>query len=132
MKRTMMPIPTFKVWDTQERKWVHGFIITQDGLLCRPEHLPGGDISVKYWSGRYIACVFINRKDKDGTEVCCGDIIEKHGARYLVRYFDDSGCFGGERLDKPGFFYWLVGITLSHVIGNRFENPELLPEKESN
>lgn len=79
---------------------------------------------------------YINLKDKNGKEIFEGDIVEvSHSAWHLnceVKYFEQATCFGIESLDKIDkgvrkSFKNVIeeGLTVK-VIGNIYENPELL------
>lgn len=73
-------------------------------------------------------------KDKDGTDIFEGDILEGMGSRFLVeRVNEREVCFNGLFLrdispNRSGFTSvtdaWLS--RASKVIGNIYENPELL------
>lgn len=77
--------------------------------------------------------MFTGYLDKDGRDIYEGDILTDCHKRLLQVVWRHGG-FYFEALKKTNFYFaaiyqWFDGITeYPEVIGNRFENPELLNE----
>lgn len=100
-------VPTY--WDESRRGWIH---------------LIGG----KYTK----VMQYIGFKDKDGKEIYEGDILEKDGC-WSIRVEYDKGSFRVRDLDEVRYInrildchIYTFDIENWKVIGNIYENPELL------
>ena len=146
-------IPKFRAWDKHGQKmfandeliiW-NGNVYANDSKKLTCNNLKGWSIDDEYLmqsTGLF---------DKKGVEIFEGDILEIQGIRMAVKfgnyeYIESSKSNGytlGMVYDGLGFYVECINVadpdrispfepkTLkeSAIIGNRFENPELLEEK---
>lgn len=64
-------------------------------------------------------------KDKSGREIYEGDIVDEAGVIGIIEYLNEYAAFGYRTKTGTIRLYKFAGI----VIGNRYENPELLEVK---
>ena len=129
----------FRAWDKKRQKWVgpnlhmevvSGLLFWQFGLDC---NLMGMDSN--YGRDIYILQQYTGLKDKNGKEIYEGDIIKRpegtHG--YEVKFLDGAfrPCFLGTNNPIAGeHLLWYQADRELKVIGNIYENPELLEENK--
>ena len=118
----------FKCWDKKKlRMYTYG-----DGQTMRDEDswLVDSITAVNYPLQRsdLVWLQYTGLKDKNGVEIYEGDIID-------IEYHWDSSLIGKHvvKWDEDGFYQplypcgdWRVNQEYLEVIGNKFENPELL------
>ena len=123
----------FRIWDKHFKKFVHNFyfINITDNLLslCQDED--------------YVVQQYTGFKDKNDKEIYEGDIIKCVVGEdsdepwiYHDEIIYENGCFWTkaitDKLERNEELY-ITGVDEDEVIGNIFENPELLNnEKEKN
>ncbi|HFS5400129.1 TPA: YopX family protein [Streptococcus pyogenes] len=120
-------IPKFRAWSTFKNEWAKHFYITESGLIYNMEQ-PHRDLigAVPVEKSGLILMQSTGLFNKNDVEVFDGDIMfyEQDCYQYtLVKYDKDKLAFvlydGCERLYHE---LWEPG----EVIGNIYENPELL------
>lgn len=72
----------------------------------------------------YMRNQFIELKDKNGKEIYEGDIMKTVFGNYCVGY--DAAQFEFENFDNYGMYGEFPDFEECEVIGNKYENPELL------
>ncbi len=113
----------FRAWDKMEKKWVN---LTEWIIIFCFEGFHLEDAGGNEILGKDIELVeYTGLKDKNGKEIYEGDILRMQGSDSLVGSVTyDKGCF--DFLEK-----WIGCMHPVEVIGNIYENPELLKlEKE--
>lgn len=109
----------FRAWDKEKK------------IMLYPKF---GDISNLSWHGhdgksetnRYIFQQYTGLKDRNGEEIYEGDILTPGGSiKLAVKWLTNDAMFG---FQKSAFLLGRMS-ELYEVIGNIYENPELLEEE---
>jgi uncharacterized phage protein (TIGR01671 family) len=107
----------FRVWDKEE-----GMIYINSST---DTHVLGGEYAYEIISsGEYPTMQYTGLKDKNGVEVYEGDVVKVNG-EYMEVYFKD-GYFGWGWEHEGVYSFDPFGVEEIEVIGNIYENPELV------
>jgi len=120
----------FKAWDKKEKKWfAEGNTFNLDYSGKYGVFLFDND----NWDmdGKDLEWVeFVGENDKHGKEVFEGDVVQPYssGLKYdlaIIRYIDHSFCMAWPEDKHSMDCIWYFDFE---VVGNIYENPELLKE----
>ena len=125
----------FRAWGKKQKKWLgvnlHMSVI--DGLLWWQFGYGCEILSVEERENIELP-EYLNQKDKSGKEICEGDILkDDHGRILLVEWYKYGFSFKAitvtnfVRARDIGEWFDDEGI-LPEIIGNIYENPELIEE----
>lgn len=130
--------PKFRVWDSVEKKFVEHFFITDNGLICNMEK-PTSDskLLIPIEKSELILMQSTGLLDKNGKEIFEGDILafETDDEMINVNVFWDEEhalfMFESKKYKEQESLAELVENNTYpfEIIGNIYENPELLEDK---
>jgi uncharacterized phage protein (TIGR01671 family) len=110
----------FRAWNSIDKEMMYGVWLSSDGSVIDFEY---GNVVGTYPKDKVIPLQYTGLKDRNGTEIYEGDIIE-------IRDLD--GYIGIHVVDfdygeyVAGYFRLRLTAHRGIVIGNIYENPELL------
>ena len=121
----------FRVWCNRTKEWLkydeYG-ILANGKLIARSEYNEVGsqkaytensrvDATVSFWTGL---------KDKNGKEIYEGDILSMHNGQYNSQVVWDTDRYIADHIGNGGSESITTFIEDLEIIGNIYENPELL------
>lgn len=130
----------FRIWDkTQKDFYIDAYMLRTDGIIF-VEHK---ELIFNVSQENFVIQQYTGLKDKNDKEIYEGDILSSHAhekpCNYIVKWADDRSEYCGFVLNpvmknppRVTFHIHDFGMWMAEgfgVIGNIFENPELLAEK---
>lgn len=119
-------IPKFRAWLKKEKKMVE----VKSIHLSTKKVMYGYSINSQSYGNRSIKfdevelMQYTGVKDKNGKEVYEGDIVQLFGGnKYIIRWNNQIACF--DIVNDFGYLVFCLNNDFE-VIGNIYENPELL------
>lgn len=124
----------FRGYNRFDQRWVYGYGLHQSIFIdgSSNAYVTAGIREVfivdKESAGQYTGC-----KDANGNEIYEGDILKcklYNGdyENYVIVWDEEDACFDAFNKDKSNFMVTSIW-TASEIIGNIYENPELLEVK---
>ena len=124
----------YRLWNNDQSCWIKDGIWGVDGETGRVFHISTGELLP-----RCIFSQYIGDKDKHQKEIYTGDIMkDENGKHHLIDWWNGNGCsqdegtheYNGIYAIQKGWGSCLTRFDTSkmEVVGNVFENPELLEE----
>lgn len=127
-------IPKFRLWDKRFSEFVEDFFVSEAGKIYKKSTDTSYGIAIsRETSDKVVLMWSTGLCDKAGTEVFEGDIL-RHQIQtdytFIVKYDKDNGRWYGDGLSRT----YRIDVTKDFlqyykVIGNIYENPELLENK---
>jgi len=114
----------FRLWDKDYKRF-YFLALTKDGVIKKmPENEPVGDIAFPQQ--------YTSLKDKNGKEMCEGDIIRvPENNAQPISVIEKDVSIDGDGYMISGFHFPFFDTKYVEVIGNIYENPELIENEKA-
>lgn len=126
----------FWAWDEKNKRWLHGYAENRMGCDIKGEIIVCGGWMMEVWKDNdaYNATIieqFIGLTDKDGKEICEGDLLRMEGWKpevMQVAFTEGAFCLADASGEFVADIHYVqhAGRKQATIIGNIHENPELL------
>lgn len=131
----------FKAWDKKDKKWIKDFTIFNDGSIIQISNtmsLETNSLLIEKKIGKEVDLMqCTGLKDKKGKLIFEGDIVkfevniledEQYINIGIVTYYQNDLKYGLYISDKECAFIDNFEDNIIEIIGNKYENPELLSD----
>lgn len=103
----------FRIWDEKYNCW------SKESILCYPgEELKKQGRVIQWYTGV---------KDKDGKEICEGDIVKWGDLNYIVEWNHTTCKWQGRFPEDHGHLHlvteYFIHLRSGEIVGNIFEHP---------
>ena len=145
--------PKFRAWDKRFSEFVEDFFVSEDGKIYKKTKDTGYGFAIsRETSDKIILMQSTGLLDKNGKEIFEGDVLEIQGIKMIVKFgsynYIEASKSGNHTLgimcDGLGFYVECLNVAApdrispfepetlkaGEIIGNVYENPEFLEEKE--
>jgi len=125
----------FRAWDIERKKMYKvyqlDFSENDDGIFCHEQAQILVNKTEWVWllEDEHILIQYTNLKDKNGKEIYEGDILRDNEDREIGSAIFKDGCFSfcvPESEEDEEWEMYLYTVMDKEIIGNIYENPELL------
>jgi uncharacterized phage protein (TIGR01671 family) len=117
----------FRGWDADNKCWQYGYYTKLPDGITKFDYIISdidGSLTKFYIYSYKTITQYIGLKDKNGKEIYEGDILKDDLDLYVVKFID--GWFMGVAFSNK--YKWCISSELSEVVGNQYENPNLLEQ----
>ena len=129
-------IPKYRAWDSAKKEMFKDtFAITESGQVVVVEQESVASSPDYVFVDHLVIMQSTGLKDKNGKEIFEGDILDYKGRKALVRWHGSYASFIYRFVDEPHKrnAEWkplYLAYMKCEIIGNIYDNPELLEDKE--
>lgn len=120
-------VPKLRAWDKQDERMSYGEVeYFDDSINYRFDHFcTGADEDVEFMQSAGL-------KDKNSIEIYEGDIVKDNlSEKYIVKYNRGFCAYFIYSFDNQKEFMAIYPNIILEVIGNIYENPELLEDTKN-
>lgn len=137
-------IPKFRAWDSEKKKFVEHFFITDNGLICNMgKPTSGYNSPIPVEKSELILMQSTGLRDKNGKEIFEGDILKvaNNDSSWfeVVKYDHDKAMFISKEVnlkyevpETPLYDLFSPYLFKVEVIGNIWEDCDLIDGKKVN
>ena len=137
-------IPKFRAWDSEKKKFVEHFFITDNGLICNMEKATSDyNFPIPIEKSELILMQSTGLHDKNGKDIFEGDILKvaNNDSSWfeVVKYDHDKAMFISKEVnlkyevpETPLYDLFSPYLFKVEVIGNIWEDCDLIDGKKVN